>query len=250
VAATSTPEPTVTPPYPPWSTFRGFFLTLKNTAIPPQIDSSVMSRMSGSAQKQVTGALRFFGLIDDAGVVQPDLRNLVSAADTEGWDEYWSDIFFNRYQRITGDLDTDSATLKQLADRFRDTGKISGSVLRKALRFYLDGLEATGVSYSPHFKTRGLGAIAGDRGDARRRGSGTPRNGTPAISPDAGSARERTPPHRDPPPPLADVPDAFVIRLPGRAPVVLPLPADLREPEWDYIDKHVRGYIFLREGGE
>lgn len=231
-----------TPPYAPWGTFYNFLVTLKSSVIPPQIDSSVMSRMSGSAQAQVRAALRFFDLIDDAGIVQPRLRALVSASGTrEEWSNEWGVILYEGYRPIVGDLDTDNATLKQLADRFRENAGVGGSVLRKAIRFYLDALKSTGADYSPHFRVRSLGAVTGDRGvrGARNGGrSATPRRGAAAVS--------ETPAIHHHSVNLHAGPDDFVIKLPGRPAMVIPIPADLRDAEWNYIDQQVRGFMNLR----
>jgi len=226
-----------TPPYAPWGTFYNFFVTLKNSVIPPQIDSSIMSRMSGSAQTQVRGALRFFNLIDDAGVVQPAFKALVDAAGTDSWQGAFEQPLFDSYAPVIGDLDIDRATLKQLADRFRDYANLSGSVLRKAVRFYLDGLSSTGTRFSPHFKMRGLSTIAGDR---------PTRNGGSTRAPKRRTAALPEPKHPHGSVNLHAGPDDFVIKLPGRAAIVIPLPPDLREAEWNFIDNQVRGFMTLR----
>jgi hypothetical protein len=241
-------DATITPPYPPWPTFKGFFTTLKNTAIPQRIDSSVMSKMSGSAQQQVRAALTFFGLVGETGTVQPALRDLVDSIDNEiEWKDAWTGVFFDHYDLVTGDLEIGTATLKQLADRFRERGGVSGSVLRKALRFYLDGLSATGAAFSPHFKARGLGAIAGDRKPVANRNGKNGAKGSPDTPQSAGKPTGergggigRT---------LAEVGlDDFVIKLPGRDPVIIPLPHGLTDGEWQYISDQVAGYMKLRKG--
>jgi hypothetical protein len=242
-------DSTVTPPYPPWPTFKGFFATLKNTAIPPQIDSSVMSRMSGSAQQQVRAALSFFGLVGITGNVQPDLRVLVNAIDDEAaWKDAWTAVFFDHYNSIIGDLDLDSATLKQLVDCFRDRGGVTGSVLRKALRFYLDGLAATGSTFSPHFKQRGLSAIAGDRKSSAKQGAKqADKAGAKAKQQEAEHAARRAS-HDGHGRSLGEIgPDDFVIKLPGRDAVVIPLPHGLSDAEWQYISAQVLGYMQLRK---
>ena len=54
--------------------------------------------------------------IDDSGSVSGDLRQLVAASGTEKWQGAWEMVFLGGagYRRIVGDLDIDSATLKQL----------------------------------------------------------------------------------------------------------------------------------------
>jgi len=234
------PDATTTPPYPPWATFRGFFTTLKSTAIPPQIDSSVMSKMSGSAQQQVRAALAFFGLIDTAGNVQPAMKDLVHLSDDPiAWKVEWEQVFFPAYSQIINGLDIDIATLKQLADRFREHGGVSGSVLRKSLRFYLDALTATGCSFSPHFKTRGLSAIAGDRQIKRA---------APAKGPAKSGAVSNSNAHQQSVMERAAVdPNTILVQLPGRGALAIPMPPDLSSEEWTFIDAHIKAYMALRD---
>ncbi|HEV8445690.1 MAG TPA: hypothetical protein VGQ44_02675 [Gemmatimonadaceae bacterium] len=232
-------EAVQTPPYAPWKTFVGFLESLKNTAIPSQIDASVMTKMSGTAKSQVRGALRFFDLIDDTGTVTQSLHDLASSVGTDTWVHEWKAVFLGHYQQIIGDLDTDRATLKQLVDRFRDNGGVSGSVLRKSLRFYLDGLTATGCTFSPHFKARGLSVVSGDR-PAKAKTNGKPTNGTKSDTEvprrdEGGRADARQ-----------SSPDDFMIQLPSRGTLAVPVPADLSLAEWNYIDSQVRAYMALR----
>lgn len=225
------------PPYSPWSTWTTFLDSLKSTAIPSHIDPSINPKMSGSAFSQVRGVNRFLGAVDELGATQPLLRKLVAAFGTDAWKETWKEVFFDAYQPIVGDLDLDNASLKQLVDRFRDRGGVSGSVLRKSIRFYLDGLTATGVNFSPHFKTRGLSIISGDRVPKQNGKTPTPRK-VPVLD-DSIATKNRGIPEPSP--------DELVVQVPGRPPLVIPLPANMEEDEWDFINLHVKSYMKLRK---
>lgn len=223
------------PPYGSWKTWKTFLESLKNTAIPSHIDPSIMPKMSGSAKSQIKGTARFLDLTTIGDAVTPRLRSLITAFGTEHWKTEWAEVFFDGYQPIIGDLNTDTATLKQLVDRFRDAGGVSGSVLRKAVRFYLDAAAETGLTFSPHFKTRGLSIVSGDRAP---RPNGSPKKTAPAGKPDTGGTTKQ---HHVP------GPDDFLIQLPGRAPLTIPLPANLTDAEWFYINNQVTAYMKLRK---
>lgn len=225
-----------TPPYAPWSTWTAFIDALKQTAIPSHIDASVTPRMSGTAISQVKGVNRFLGTIDESGAVTPALRELVAAWGTPDWKDKVMEVVFNAYDPIIGDLDLDNATLKQLVDRFRENGSVTGSVLRKSIKFYLDAVAASGVKMSPHFKTRGLSIISGDRVPKQNGRTPTPRK-VPVL--DDASTKNRGVP--------APSADELVVQVPGRAPLVIPLPADMEEDEWDFINMHVKSYMKLRK---
>jgi hypothetical protein len=224
-----------TPPYGPLSTFTTFIGSLKTSAIPSHIDASIMQRMSGTAISQVRGTLRFLGLTTDSGAVTPKIRTLVEAYETEAWKDTWMEVLFDAYQSIIGELDLDTATLKQLVDRFRDAG-LSGSVLRKSVRFYLDGVKESGAAVSPHLNARGLSIVSGDRVAKPRTGK-TPPAGTPRV-PDVTPASNQG--HL---PPAEHV----LIHVPNRAPFAIPLPNDLKDAEWNYIDGQIRAYMSLRK---
>lgn len=146
------------PPYCSFSTLKTFVESLSETAVPQQIDRSVMGKMSGITQGQLMSALRFLRLIDASGTATQQLSDLVSSYNTEGWKEAVGDLVSDSYLGIIGDIDIDSATGKALRDRFKSSASVDGQILAKALRFYMKALEEAGLSYSPHFKdaTKGL----------------------------------------------------------------------------------------------
>jgi len=226
------------PPYAPWPTFVGFLDSLKNTAIPSRIDPSVMTKMSGTARSQVRGALIFFDLIDDNGTVFESMRSLVRAYGTDEWAMRWKRSFAPSYASIVGDLDIETASLKQLVDRFREAG-LSGSVLRKAIRFYLDALKATGEAFSPHFKTRGLSVIAGDR-RLPPKANGSAKIATPSTPVGVAGGVSTAPTG-------LEIPQgARRVDLPLKDrnySVTLIIPSDMTFVEWTLIDTYMRAFI-------
>jgi hypothetical protein len=223
-----------TPPYLPFKTLTGFLDDLKSSVVPNRIDNSMMSKLSGSMRTQMRGALLFLGLIDDTGMVQSKLRLLVKARGTEEWKNFWSDVFFMAYADVTKNLDLEVGTLQELKDAFRAYG-VDGSVLIKAVRFWLSGIENTGSTYSPHFRARGLSL--GVRSAPRQR----QRNATPPVAQAPGSQTKT--PARDVP---ADDPEGtqrFTLPLKDRPNAVMVVPKDMTAAEWGMLDVYIRMYF-------
>ena len=59
------------PAYAPYETFTAFVARLKQTAVPRAIDSSILSKLSGSQRAALMSSLRFLDLIDGSGFDQP-----------------------------------------------------------------------------------------------------------------------------------------------------------------------------------
>ncbi|MEO8563889.1 MAG: hypothetical protein ABI601_17550 [bacterium] len=225
-------------PYGPFEGFKSFVIRLKKTVVPKAIDSSMMGNMSGTSRAQLRATLRFFQLTDDDGVVSPIMHSLVSAVGTEAWQTVLGDVIDNAYSDILRDLDITSATLGQLIDRLRTGGGAGGSVLRKATRFYLTAIKEAGIPASPLFHERGLSTVAEGGRAAKSKSPGKP-NGNAAP----------TPAHAPPPPGRSHDPakeEAVPVKLPGREPLVIYLPLDMSDAEWNYVDAQIRGYLSLR----
>ena len=141
-------------PYIPFKTFVTFIQKLHETNAPSVIDRSVFPTMSGSVRSQLMSTLRFTGLIDSQGTVQSNLLTIVNSYNTEAWTETISKFVFDAYADIIGDVNLDNGTAAQLREAFRERGSVDKQVLDKAVRFYLAALDASGVTYSPHFKVR------------------------------------------------------------------------------------------------
>ncbi len=147
----SGPSESRTPAYVSFVTFKSFVEKLNTTVVPGRIDSTLMNNHSGATQSQLLGALRFFSLINGGGQVTAELKRLVSAVGTPDWKEAVEETMLPAYGPILGDLDIGKATPKELRERFTENTTAEGSVLVKAIRFYLKTLEEAEQSYSPHF---------------------------------------------------------------------------------------------------
>src|SRR5206468_344350 len=119
---------------------------------------SIMPKMSGGAQNQLMSALKFLNLIGPGGEATERLRSLVKAIGTATWKEAIADMVSFAYSSVVGGLDIDTASSKQLNDRFRERGNVDGQMLAKSVRFYIKALREAGLNFSPHFKVRQAGA--------------------------------------------------------------------------------------------
>ena len=82
--------------YVSFTSFENFVKGLKETAVPPVIDGSILTNMSGSAASQIKTALRFLVLTQvtgDKDHVTQRLRDLVEAhGNDDEWKEQWRQI--------------------------------------------------------------------------------------------------------------------------------------------------------------
>jgi hypothetical protein len=148
-------NPRLNPPYIPWKTFEGFASTLCGTHPPDMIDSGVMpDTMAGGLQRQLRSALKFLGLTNGNGRVEPGFVELIAAYQTPQWPSAVKETVLPAYASIIGDLPIERATAKQLDDRFRENCGISGQMLDKAVRFYLHALKAAEAKYSRYWSLR------------------------------------------------------------------------------------------------
>jgi hypothetical protein len=226
----------ITPPYLPFKTFLGFLDTMKATAVPQRIDNSILGRFSGTLKTQLRGALRFYEMIDDAGVVTERMRILVAARGTPQWQNQYSDTILHAYNKIIGDLDLDTGTLQQLKECFRAAG-VEGSVLIKSVRFYLSALDDSGLTYSPHFKARMLST--GVRSTPRAKPKSVAQSEGAAAEAGKGyDVREEAPKGMQ----------RFALPLKGRSDAVIVVPNDMKDSEWQMIDAYVRMYFSFTTG--
>lgn len=224
----------VAPPYIPYKTFANFIEEMRERGLPHQIDRSVMQKMSGIMQKQVLQALRFLGLTNESGEVTSLMHELV-AADTEQAKSVLGKIIKSAYAEVIGAVNIETATMKQLTDRFRDDGKIDGDTLLKATRFYLKSLDASGIRYSGHLKLRQSRAPSSKRTSAQ----GTrEKSSTSERIKEKGEAEDpkvHTPSEHKPPDGMLQVPLYFPS---GTGYVVVP--QSLSEEDCEMIDAILR----------
>ena len=138
------------PAYVSWNAFYSFLGKLKETAIPPDMDSSVMKGLSGAVRSQLRTTFRWLGLVTESESTTDVMEALVGAHGTPQWKDTLGKVIRDAYADLVGDLNLTSGTGNQLSARFR-AYNVTGETLTKAVRFYLHALDSADLAYSPHF---------------------------------------------------------------------------------------------------
>ena len=215
------------PPYCSFVTLSNFIKILHDTHLPSRIDTSLMRNLAGGVQSQLMLAMRFLGLIGSAGEVLQPLKDLVSAYGTPDWKAVLGAVS-GEYHKVLPDVNTDTATVKELQDSFAKYGNVTGSTQDKAIRFYLKMLDEANLTYSAHFKRiRKSSGNGNTRPRKKKAGTATPPGATTSSH-----APKATP----------KVPEGmmdFPLRLPGREDGTLIVPRDIRSYEVTLIQKQI-----------
>lgn len=153
-----------TPPYVSYGQFKSLLRRLQHDGIPTQVDSSIISHLSASAQIQTLLAFRFLSLIDLEGRPASALSSLVSAVDCDAWAAELRSVLRHAYAPLL-ELALTSATPEQLTNAFQRHFPGTNNVLRKSRTFFLHGAREAGIDLSPYLR-----AIIKPRADAPNRG--------------------------------------------------------------------------------
>ncbi len=137
-----------TPPYTSYRTFRTFIEDLRQHGVPSRIDRSVLTRFSGVVGMQLTHALRFLGLIEEAGRPTQRLRDLVNAEDAARWRETLLGCLRDEYAPLFA-IDLGSATPSHFHDTFRKAFPAADAVVQKCVTFFLYAANDAGLKMSP-----------------------------------------------------------------------------------------------------
>ncbi|HEV8002279.1 MAG TPA: DUF5343 domain-containing protein [Planctomycetaceae bacterium] len=193
--STAGSETKIYPPvYVPYETFESFISTLSSTLVPPHIDRGMMGNLSGSVQGHLLSALKFLGLVvGKDGKVTDEFRQLVASHQTSEWKQTLQSLFKQAYSHIT--VDVTETTDRKLREAFETAFKINGSMLDRAVRFYIRGLKEAGVAVSPHV------------GKRKPRAAGVRRQKSPNTAGNGGSGNSTLQP---PTPPAPHAPPAEI----------------------------------------
>lgn len=217
----------VKPPYGPWNTFENWLTEQRSHEIPPvRVDNTLLGHLSGSAQSQLRGALRFFELVSGEHDIVTDRGRQViaSTGDKDQLKAMWAEIVPSAYESILEGLDLEAGTKGQLAEAFRDKGGLTGSVNDKALRFFLSAMASAGVPLSPHFQPT-KARTSTSNGSAKPRKSRKKKVSTQGGTPE--NMQE------------------ILCSMPGGKSVKIWLPEDLTPNEEDFIVVYLKGYFDL-----
>ncbi len=139
------------PPYLPFPSFKtGLKALVHDGELPAQVDSSVVSSMSGGTQRAFFSALRFFQLLDDDSHPTKSLQELAGALDrddAESWKRLLADLiqtFYPDQQLVTLAKSTPSALIKSFEDL------VGATMIAPACRFMVSASKEAGLPVAPH----------------------------------------------------------------------------------------------------
>jgi len=213
------------PPYISFKTLTGFIQKLKETSVPGRVDGGVLRNYAGSVARQLTLALKYLKLTDQAGTPSLSLTKLVASYGTPQWEGQLQEVLEQSFNLVVGNLDLDNGTYQQLAEAFRATGA-EGVVLERAINFYLSGLKAAGLSYSPHFASRPRRPKQA-KVRLKKKDEGVDAEGEEdqdELFDPTGSAK-------------------FSFPIPGKTAARIVLPVDISTDDWEMINTMMRAYV-------
>lgn len=134
--------------YLPFSTLLTALDHLKAVTVPNEIEAGTFRSMSGQARNQIISAFKFFGLINEQGVPQPDLHALV---ENEAERKKVVKKLIEKYYPDIVALDFAKITANQLDDKLSgDRYNISGETKKKAKTFLLKAAQYAGFTVHPN----------------------------------------------------------------------------------------------------
>lgn len=212
-------------PYIAFKTFSSFLGNMKGK-LPDQIDTSVLTNMSGTAKSQLLSALKALDLVASDGTVKDSLRKLSDAYNTPKWKEVLGAFLKTAYAGVIGELNIATATPAMLRERFKTLGGIEGTTIDNAMRFYISGLKEAEVPFSPHLVIR------------------APRTSAPSGSRKRNASRQEEPDVGEDPPEGTFRVSFDLLGLAGAAAF---LPDDIDTKQWEAVSEYVATVIGLRQ---
>lgn len=157
--------PDTAPPYFPFRSLTNLLVRMESEGIPRRLDRGYLKNMAGGTIAQFITGVRALGLIDADERPLPALRELVAARENRP--EAIGQLLRARYGWAI-QLGQEGATQQELDEAFRERG-VSGSTLRKAVAFYLQGAKYSGLPLSAFFREPRVTPEGTSRRGARRR---------------------------------------------------------------------------------
>jgi hypothetical protein len=153
-----------TPPVVSFKTVKNALTDFKSKGVlPPRIDKRLWPTFSNTVATQLVAALKFLGLIDEAGVPTILLETMVDpGVDDKGWRDALSMVISSAYAPIM-DMELDKIHGSHLRDKFKDSFGLESDAQRKAIAFFLFAARDAGMKLSPYLKLRERSASKGPR---------------------------------------------------------------------------------------
>lgn len=148
-------------PYVSYATFSTALNSIVDAGLPPQIDRTVLTQMSGSNKGLILAAFRYIGLTNDRDEPTTKFKEY-EQADAEKRREILGFLIKENYPSQVKVISR--GTYQQLKDSF-DTVDVPSSVKNKCLSFFIGATRAAGYTISPHI-VKGMNARAPRRDTA------------------------------------------------------------------------------------
>jgi hypothetical protein len=151
-------EPTRPAPYVPFRTFLAAIEGFERD-LPGQVDRSLWPSYSGAIRGQLLAALRFLGLIDEGNCTTPALREL---AKPDSRRAVLRGLLERHYQPLVS-LDLARTSPRQFEEAVRSIYGLGGATHKKAISFFLNAAQYSGLALSPLLKEKTRTAAFGHR---------------------------------------------------------------------------------------
>jgi len=181
----------LSPPYISWKTFINYLESMRQ-AIPPRIDKSMMTRLSGINQSLMMSTLLYLGLIDKDGILSTALTQLIENSAPEKRAEFkttLNKVLQSSYYFLfdtTGAFDLATSSSGDLDKKFEAQG-ISGQTVGKCEAFFITAAKDAGIKLSPYIlevRRRGpKGGTASGKAKSSKEKKDYSENGTGARIP-------------------------------------------------------------------
>lgn len=224
------------PPYVAFRSVKTLIEDMRTQGYPSHVDKDVMKRFSGSVRSQLTTALRFLGLINDANETTTRLEILVESKSPEEWKAALKSLLEDTYGSLL-ELPLPQMTPTALAKEFKERYKAKDEVIEKCVRFFVHAAKEAGIELSKRITDASRSRAP------RRAGTVTKKQDATDAGDNSIAEREKTPP------PKPHGSERTVQLNSGAGSVTLSLDVDLLELEegadrvfvFDLIDK-LRAY--------
>jgi hypothetical protein len=157
-------------PYVPFSTLCTALDHLKSHGIPDRINSSVFPTFSGAVVSHLLLAMRFLELIDEKGVPQPELVQLV---DDKTRKQTLARIIPQTYSKLFQRVDLAKASPTTL-DEAINAQNVHGATVRKAKGFLIKAAQFAGLPISNHLLKRSRSSSASRSNNTTRKPQSDP----------------------------------------------------------------------------
>jgi hypothetical protein len=217
------------PPYISWKTLIGFIKSF-DQGLPPRIDKSAMSRISGGNQNLLINALTYLKLIKADQSPEILLENIVdslSLAEKTEYQDHLRMMLKKAYPFLfdgSANFDLARSTAAHFDEKFRAEG-VSGETVGKCEAFFISAAQEAEIPISRLIL------------EAKRKGPKRPSfGGSPKPKANKSDAKQReTPPPADPEPPRQELSGWFVTYKPAFD--LLPKFSTNPRPKWTAQDE-------------